>query len=184
MPIIGPGGGSGGAGAISVITSSTLASTAANFDITGIAGSFTHLRLYWFLRGDTAATNTQPRVTLNNDSAGNYDIQLVDGNNVTASASATAATGAMVMQPVTAATATASSFGGNVLDFLFYSQTNGFKLVSTRGNEFLTLGTVASYETDRASYLWRNTAAINRITITPSVGNWAPGCAVSLYGIS
>ena len=55
----------------------------------------------------------------------------------------------------------------------------------------MTNGTITNYRDQTGDYytgttggLWRNTAAVTRIQITPGAGSWAAGSAFYLYGIT
>jgi hypothetical protein len=65
----------------------------------------------------------------------------------------------------------------NILQFMNYSNTTTYKTTLLRLNN---AGDVVTAAVDT----WRNTAAINIITIATSTGNFASGSTFTLYGIA
>jgi len=175
------GGGSGGA--MINLTSSTLGAPAASFDLTTISQAYNHLELWLLLRGTKAATVTNTRVRLNNDSAANYDQQELFGANASAGGDATAGVTYAFMGNANAASATAGAFSILRMIVPFYTGTTAHKVIEGVGASFITEGTVGTYSAVVEAGLWRSTAAVSRITVFPDTGNWDTGSAYVLYGI-
>jgi hypothetical protein len=182
VPIIGPGGGSGG-GAITQISSSILGASANNFDITSIPGTFNHLWLVFMARGTAAAATVGGQCIFNNDGAGNYDRQSASGNGASVSASAAQAASNVFFENLPGNTATAGMFGAVQAWIPFYAQTTAQKIIQTIMGSLPTQGTTTSYLWDSNFATWRSTAAITRVTITPASGQWAAGSGLSVYGV-
>lgn len=164
-----------------LIFDSTLVGTAASFDITSIPGTFSHLRLDCYLRGDTAATTTVVSLRFNNDSGSNYDRQFLVATDVTVSTGRTVGATSTVIAEMPAATASANFFSANTIEIPNYANSTNHKAViastalkhtnATNGMEFLF-----------GAGFWRSASAITRITVLPAAGNFDVGSRVTLYG--
>lgn len=167
-----------GAGAV---FDSTLSSAAASFDITSINGSYAHLLLTLYLRGDTAAATTTALLRFNADTAANYDYQRLSGSAATASAVETfAATSIQIASVIPANTAGANLFAQIDVWIPHYAGSANNKDVvasfahkqgTATGN--LTVGDVAGF--------WRSNSAITQITVLPGAGNFAAGSRATLH---
>lgn len=184
-PIISGSSGSTGGG-LTLLFSSVLSGSAAVIDTgaSGIAATSTHLRIYAYLRTDEAVGRSSVSLTVNNDTAANYDWQFVDGTNVTASANHSLGSSALTVLAVPGASfAQASTFGAITIDVPRYAQTTGRKVA------IITFGMAdsgaANTQSDVTIGNWRNTAAISRMAFTPQTGgaNFIAGSAVYIYGI-
>jgi hypothetical protein len=164
--------------------SSTLAAPAASFDVTAIGAGFSHLMVVLVGRSDTAALNTGVILKINNDGGANYDSENLNLANTVVAGTAVAGATSKTITQIPAATATASTFGVVQFYLPFYSNTTVFKSIIAADNVFLTLGTVGTYGLDAGAGMWRSSAAINRVTLTPAAGNFIIGSAVTIYGIT
>jgi hypothetical protein len=164
------------------LSRTVLVSNSASIDITSIPSTYDHLRLTIKARSTEAAV---PAVNLlirfNNDSAGNYDWQRVQGANSSLDATQAFAQTSGVIGVIPAATALANLFSIATVEIPEYAATDWQKLISsTSVHKENTSGgaqRAAVYST-----AWRSTAAINQITILTS-SNLLAGSAVTLYGI-
>jgi hypothetical protein len=88
----------------------------------------------------------------------------------------------MVIARTYGASATASCFGASVTDILDYANTNKFKTLRT-----LSAAEANSNSADGIiwynSGLWRSTAAVTRIDLTPNGTLWSEYSTFALYGI-
>lgn len=144
---------------------------------------YTHLQLVISGRGTQAATNVNVLLRFNNDSAGNYDWQIDQGSGATEAASEGVAQTSILAAGIAAASATAGLAGNSTLTVFNYTNTDlnttvqwngGVQIGTSSGNVFVTQG----YGN------WRNTAAVTRIDLVLSAGNWAAGSKISLYGLN
>jgi hypothetical protein len=159
---------------------STLGSAAASIDITGIPTTYAHLRLLLYLRGDNASTTVQGLVRFNNDSAANYQTQYVQGNAAAASAGESLSGTSLGLVTAPAASVGGNVFGGAVVDILSYANSTNQKVVQSAFS-YRTGGSTGQGFVGSVTGWWATGAAINRITILASVGNWLAGSRASLY---
>lgn len=69
--------------------------------------------------------------------------------------------------------------GSSIIQINNYSNSTTYKTAFMRTNTASTYGTVFAIVG-----LWRSTAAITSITLTPDAGSFATGSTFSLYGIA
>jgi hypothetical protein len=186
MPIVSGGVSSGGGGALTKISDSTLGSPAASFDLTAIAATYNHLMLLLYVKDDGAVINSWVNLRFNNDSAANYDReQAAATGNSNSPAGNAAATSMQVLFSAGTTGATAQAFGAGCLVLPNYTGTTGYKAVTTMTGAIGLVGTITNYLSGTYQGLWRSTAAITRITLLPGNGsNFVAGSRVSLYGIT
>ena len=172
-------------GDMALIEKKLLTSPAASFNFINIPNTFSHLQLILHARTDRISTIDYLYLTFNGDSGNNYDYRTIstdEGAN-TVSSSSTQAQASLLYGVVTGSNAP-SGIAGSV-DALIpnYSGTTFRKNIISKyfleeaqstPNDDLFLKLFGGH--------WRNTAAINQITITP-VGNFIVGSIASLYGI-
>ena len=167
---------------IGAISDTTLGGSAASVDITGIVGTYAHLFVVVYARGDTAAAFTPLVVRFNGDSGTNYDYQVLQGQAAAVSSAEVFAASSGVAGAIPANTAGANLFSahmglmpnyaGTANNKAFYSVTS-LKTATTTG----TLTNVFE------GVFWRSNAAVTRITLFPSAGNLVAGTRVTLYGM-
>jgi len=153
-----------GSGGQSTITFSSIPST------------YKHLQLRYFTRNSAAAYYVLLR--FNSDTGTNYSYHQLTGNGTSASGAAT------INDTVLLLTRNGSPdnvFGAGTADILDYANTNKNKTVRAIGG--YDRGTGDGQAVDFHSGLWRNTSAINTITLTVFAGNYAQYSSFALYGI-
>lgn len=164
----------------------TLGAAASSFDTgaNGIDAGFSALQVYLYARTSRSSTTDGVKVTLNGDTGNNYDSQIIQGSGATAVAAQYNAIGFFYNSNLAALpgdTTTANVFGVLELVIPAYDQTTGFKsgrFILSQPDEANTL------QSTTAASLWRSTAAINQITISPSVGpNFKAGSRLLIYGL-
>ena len=159
-----------------------LVAAAASFDFTNIPQTYKHLMLMGNLRGNTAATSVDNYLRINNVSSANYYDERVGA--IAASPSAAENIGATVAFAgrSAAATATANLTGKVFILIPDYQETvrmpggiylNFYQIALTSGNVVIIAG----------GFTLNVAGAINRITLTPSAGNWDIGSRLTLYGL-
>jgi hypothetical protein len=157
---------------------------AATIDFQNIPAIFSHLLLELYGRGDAAATTVNVLGRFNNDTAANYDHEWFQGSGSggTVTTAENLAQSSIFLGSIPGATAPANVASGLRADLHGYAATtfqksllaqNGVKAGTTTGLLFNYL--VSGY--------WRSTAAINRLTLLLSSGNFAQGSQAILYGL-
>jgi hypothetical protein len=180
--VIGTGGAEGSSGLV-LLSDTTLGSDAASIDITGIPGSYKHLRIIALVRSTRAG---QPgdnwRLRFNNDSGANYYTQSVFASGVAEDgAEEIAASGTLGNCP--GATATSGFFAPVDATIVDYASTTKAKVVT--GTHLSPTGvTTGLLRMQAAGWVWNSTAAINRITVLAANGNLLAGTRLTIYGVA
>jgi len=165
------------------IAETVLAAPAANFDFTSIPGTYRHLKIIVQARSSTAAFFQDIHMHFNNDTSANYDVQINTSVNTTPGANAVVASANNYIGEITAAS-TAANFAGSLeITVPNYAGTTFYKnYICLNGH---ARGVAAA---DQNSWYttgqWRNTAAITRVTIFPTSGNFIIGSVATLYGMA
>lgn len=165
-----------------VLFDSTLGADTASIDTgaNGIAAGAEYLDVFILARTTEAVELSSVLVRLNADSGANYDIQRIQGANVTAAATATAATTSWVLE-VSGANAQTGAVGVARMAIPSYTQTTFHKVAT------ITLATledtVGSQRAGAIGGRWRNTAAVTRMSITAGSGNLLAGSRLLIYGV-
>lgn len=164
-----------------VLYDTELGAPDANVDITSIVQTFRSLRMQIIARGSNASTSVSCLLRFNNDSGNNYDYQNLQGNNTAAAAFSAVAGSSIVVGGAPAASATANVFGQIDVQIGDYINATRNKVLNARSA--LKIGTTtADVVTAAVSGFWRSNAAITRITLIPSAGNWDTGTRVIVWG--
>jgi hypothetical protein len=163
----------------STIATTTLGSNQTTITFSSISGAYTDLILQAVMLQNGTATATNGFFQLNSTTTG-YSKTIISGNGTSASSVRTSNEdrGYYDMDP------SATNWAFHTYHFMNYANTNTFKSVLSRQN-LPAGGVVASV------HLWRNTAAIDTISITASDnrGSGTPdqfvaGSTFTLYGIA
>jgi hypothetical protein len=163
----------------SIATSTVGSGGSSTITFSSIPSTYTHLQLRSLARGTTSAADVETRITFNSDTGSNYSYHQVYGQGVNVPADGSANTSFIYYIYSPAANATASVFGGGVIDILDYANTNKYK----------TTRTLSGYDANGSGYIlfrsgnWRNTNAITSIDIVCASGNFAQYSSFALYGI-
>lgn len=161
----------------------TKATAGASFDFLGLDQSFSGLLIVWSGRCAVAAAEDNLTLRLNNDSGANYDRQRREtATATTISESQNQAGTSGLLGVITADSSTAGFAAAGEIIIPNYAGTAFHKIV--RGSSFART-TDASQANDIASigFIWKDTSAINRITLLPSAGNWMTGSRCTVYGM-
>jgi hypothetical protein len=157
------------------IATVSVTTTQAYVEFTGIAGTYSHLQLR-VLQRSTTPNNTN--MTFNSDTGSNYNWHELYSDSSTA-ASANSGGSVAFMKASYLETISAGYVGAAVIDILDYSNTNKNKTMRALvGSNAGSTGYVLL-----RSGLWRNTAAITTIRLTPASGSWDNNASIALYGI-
>lgn len=174
--------GSGGSGAMTLISSQTLGSAAATVTFSSIPGTYSNLVLSYTARGDTAATSVGVALNFNGDTAADYNEQVGFINNTFNSAGNSSGNTAFGPLGVPAATATSKYAGTNKVEIYNYANTTFFKNVLGLQTLFANT-TLGSGQFEESAGQWLSTAAISSISIKPTSGNFIAGSTFQLYGL-
>ena len=159
-----------------LIASNTLLSAAASVTFSSIPATYTDLVLRCAVRG-TGTTTSTVQVTFNG-STSSYSYRTVLGNG--SSASSGAASGVAFLSSLqTRNSYTANTFSNNEIYIPSYtvSQNKPVSLFNAQENN------AASAVIQSVAGLWRDTNAINQVTLAPDVDSFAIGSSFFLYGI-
>jgi hypothetical protein len=163
----------------SIATTTVGSGGQATVSFTSIPATYKHLQIRCISRGTIAATFTNVNLRFNSDSSSIYRTHWLDGNGTSALGEDSGASPEIYFGVGVGANANANVFGASVCDILDYASTNKFKVTRSlagednNGNGFLGL----------ISGLWRSTAAVTQIDITPNSGNFVQYSSFALYGI-
>ena len=163
----------------SIATIEVTSGGASSVSFTSIPQNFSHLQIRCISRGTIAATFTNVNLRFNSDSSTIYRTHWLDGNGTSAVSEDSGESPLIYFGVQVGANANASVFGASVCDIFDYASTNKFKVTRSlagednNGNGFLGL----------ISGLWRSTAAVTQIDITPNSGDFVQYSEFALYGI-
>jgi len=166
---------------IATVTVGSGGASSAIFD--NIGSTFQHLQLRMCARSTRSFTSDGIIIQFNTDTNANnyfrYHYLYGDGASAGAGNVGTGVQANLYVADVPAATATASAFGGVVVDLLDYASTSKNKVSrSFAGFDRNGAGVVQLF-----SGLWINTSAITKVTISCSNANLAEFSTLALYGV-
>ena len=153
------------------IATATASGSTASITFSSIASTYTDIVLISNAKATVAGTNLMFR--LNSDSGSNYSATLLKGNGSTASSYRYSnGTDGRIGEYTNA------QFGVYITNFQNYSNTTTYKTIVFRDG-------MATHITGATVGLWRNTAAITRIDLSPEFGanTFYTGSVFTLYGI-
>lgn len=162
------------------IYDTTLTGVAANVDVTGIVGTYAHLRVVTYARSDLAAGNSSINLRFNNDTAANYDIQYSGASTGTPAAFETFAATSIQVGTIPANTAGANLFGAAIIDIPHYAGSANNKVTVAKSSHKQGVA-VGNLQAAVFAGFWRSNAAINRITFLPGGGNFQIGTRITIY---
>jgi len=177
-----------GNGGMTLIETKLLAAPSASFDFTSIPAIYSHLKI--ILHGRSAygtGANDAAVLRFNNDTGNNYDFRPIAGyTDTTVNAVGAQATSKIFLGNVPLSTATAGMAGSAEIIIPNYKETAFRKnCISTYFCESAQSTPNTDMRIGIGGGHWRNTDAINRITIfLDSNGNFIIGSMASLYGLS
>ena len=147
------------------IATNATTGTVSSCTLSSLPSTYTDLIL---VINDLTSVDTGYKININSYTGSNYSSTFMYGE----ASSAYSGRGSSV----TAAPTVGRRPGNTIMQFQNYSNTTTYKTFITRGNasNHMVIATVS---------LWRSTAAINSITVTPEKGSFASGVTFTLYGI-
>lgn len=163
-----------------LISSQTLGTSAASVTFSGIPSGYRDLVLKYSARGTASGVSINAMIKVNTDTSTNYSRTNLfgDGSSVT-SVRGTSEDRWYFGFSINGSTATANTFSNSELYIPNYTvsankPTSGFSVTETNATA-ADLGIVA--------LLWRNTAAITSLELTPLSGSFVTGSSFYLYGL-
>lgn len=156
------------------IATTTLGSAASSITFSSIPGTYTDLRLVMTY---TATNGANGWFRFNSDTGGNYSLTMLHGSGSSANSyRMTNETRLDVVQSLGTGNSTAIALIN--LDIFSYAGSTNKTILSEVNADNNGAGNIT-----RSVGLWRNTSAINTITILLSSGNYSTGTTATLYGI-
>ena len=168
------------------IASATTTAEQASVVFSSIPSTYTHLQLRWNAQVTAGFSNNNGiGMRFNSDTSSTYAYHTLAGDGTNASAGAVI-NSTIISRDIVPSTASTNIFGAGIVDIIDYQSTSknktikaiaGYDQNNTSAGGGTTNGLIYLY-----SGLWRNTAAITSITITPQ-HTWGANSTFSLYGI-
>jgi hypothetical protein len=158
------------------IQSYTIGTAQSVVSFTSIPSTYKHLQIRVLYKNTTSQSNV--RMTYNNDTAANYSWHELDGYGQP-SPEAGGNANASFMSIILGASGTTNQAVG-ITDIIEYANTNIYKTCKTLTGADTNGG--IDYILFRSGS-WRNTNAITRIDLTASAGNFGQYSSIALYGI-
>ena len=167
-------------GGVAQIYDSVLGS-AGTFDVASIASTYIQLQLVAHLRGDVAAASVDALMRFNNDSAAHYSNYGLDVAASVTPFSSSGQTATTISTCPGNSGSVANTFAAVNILVPNYANTTALKNSLQHGGG---LGATGTLRWKSLEGQWSSTAAINRIQIFPSSGNWVSGSRLTIYGMS
>lgn len=146
-----------------------------------IPGGYSHLEVVVYGASDASATNADVNLTFNNDATANYDGLKWFGEGSATHAVPTQPANAIAMGAIPGATGPTNGGGCASARVAAYSNSALQKCATAQGALKISNSDIFSWAN---TGFWRSTAAITRIDLTLSAGNWVAGSLVCLYGMA
>lgn len=177
-----PGGGSGGGDYVK-ITEVIVTTPAANIDITSIPGTYRNLKIFFQGRSDNVSGSKSVNVTINADAGNNYYTETLQFYGTTTGSTESLGSALIVAAWMPQSNAATGLSGAAEITIFNYSLTAFVKHISILAQQARITGSGGTAEYHKVAW-WNNTAAITRITFTPSANNFDTGTIVSVYGMN
>lgn len=166
---------------LEIFDSGEIGSAQATFDVQGIPALGVDLEFRLIARGDTAAATVTCGVTLNNDTGANYDNQQMFSNAATMAAAELFGGASLAPNASIVAASAGAGLFGYIAGVVFGYASATFNKVAELTYTTKT-GTASGNLTFRKhACFWRSSSAVNRITFTPSAGNFAAGSRLRVF---
>jgi hypothetical protein len=171
----------GGAGALTLLSTTTLGS-AGSFDVTGISQAYNDLTLVLIGRGADPGGVDTALIRFNNDSGNNYYRQRLTVNAGTATASENQGQTGLFSGGIPASAAYANTFGVLEMTIYGYASTAWKKACQFQSFGPLNISAGSLYLTALGG-MWDSTAAITRVAMLgSSTANFVTGSQLRIYG--
>jgi hypothetical protein len=156
-----------------IATTTTVGTSTATISFTGIAASWTNLRIS--MSGVTAVAGGMPMLRFNTDTGANYNISEFVGSGSTITGYGWQSTASPYIGGYGAWSLTNSSTA--LIDIFDYAGSKYKHSLTSSAQVYASPYLIGS------CIVWRNTAAITSIQLTMFSGNYGNGVIASLYGI-
>ena len=161
------------------IATVTVGTAQTSITFSSIPSTYKHLQIRGIGKSDSSAA-TYVSIQFNGDNAANYSIHELTGDGSTMGSAGFANFVGVVADPIIG-TATSNVFTGFVMDIADYQNTNKYKTTKYLGGHDTNGSNSYTFMTSGS---WRNTAAVNSITMVFSDSRkWNTYSQVALYGI-
>ena len=163
-----------------LISSNVLTSSAASVTFSAIPSTYTDLVIRW---SGSWSTNGTPNIycEFNSDTSNNYSAVILYGYGSAAGSNIQSNQARAVSGILNSSTATANTFASGEIYIPSYLASANKPFSAYAVTENNSAGTDVIIQPNAA--LWRNTAAITSIKITPQSANFVSGSSFYLYGI-
>jgi hypothetical protein len=165
----------------SIATVTVGSGGSSDITFTSIPSTYKHLQIRIMARSNkTGTTNDYLNMNFNSDTGANYSLHQLLGDGTSASANSGTSQNSIFVSRIATADASASMFGGIVIDILDYANTSKYKTSRSLGGTDQN-GSGRIYFN---SGLWMNTAAISTIVIdAEGASSFVQHSQFALYGI-
>lgn len=164
----------------SIATVTVGAGNASTITFSSIPSTYSHLQIRGIYRTDRASFSDYFKVRYNSDSGSNYSQHQILADGSAATAAGTANTDHAQWAGIASTVASSNVFSGGVFDLLDYANVNKYK----------TNRSLSGYDSNGSGRIlfesgaWRNTAAVNTVTIISGSGSTILQYSTfALYGI-
>ncbi len=161
----------------SIATTTVGAGGSSDITFSSISSAYKHLQVRGIIRASTGTNNWGLRIRLNSDTGSSYTHHNLRGDGANPSAEGYANQTYMYLDRATPSDA--NIFGGVVIDFLDYTNTNKYTTMRGLAGQDRNGAGQISFN----SGLWMNTAAVTTLTFTLESGNFTQYSQLALYGI-
>ncbi|GAA0719825.1 hypothetical protein Drose_06120 [Dactylosporangium roseum] len=164
------------------IAENILGAAAASVTFSSISTTYRQLQLWVAARGDAPLAFVETILRINGDTTASYDSQQITGKSAIVAAFENIAGSGLLVGETAGASTPAGSGSVHVINIPWYRGTLLHKMVTV--SHGLILGTASgSFESKHWSGRWRNTAAVNSLTLLTGSGNFVAGSSFALYGL-
>jgi len=164
------------------ISTQTVGTAVATVTFSSIPQTYTDLV---FVSSTYYSAPVAMRVRFNNDSATNYSYTILGGSNLAPGTGAYSGRDSTIssinlLAYYAATNSTGNIFAPTVATFMNYSNSTTYKTLLSRSGAF---DNSTGRDVELFAGVWRSTAAITRVDLLTSSGNFAVGSTFTLYGI-
>ena len=153
----------------------------ATFDFASISSSYRNLKLVLSGRGDTAAASVVAALHVNGDTANNYEWAQIQEIGTGINNNENNADSSFHIGYLPAASSTANFWGSIEIVVFDYARTVSYKSLQARCSGNLSSGST-NVQVFLTGGVWKNTAAINELTLFLAAGNFITNSVATLWG--
>lgn len=164
----------------SISTVSVGAGGSSSISFSSIPSTYKHLQIRAITRDSGAGVYNTYKVTYNGDTASNYSVHAMYGQNINTVDQFGNANQTGIVVYATPGAVGSNIFGAQIIDILDYADTNKYKTQRSLG------GVNENNDTNLLAFMsgsWRSTSAISSITLTANGANFVQYSHFALYGI-